>query len=178
MMKISPTVMMISELRMSSEPMIGPIVFRTRVSEKPNWSSRSPTSCSMGVPATVGGGGGVGLAVGVGEGDAVGVAVGDGLGVGDSLGLALADPEALADAVAAGVADADGVGAPLPVADGCGVGTPPTTGNSIGANRISRNPLSTARTVASAWPRSTRAAWTASGAGSSRKRTCQTVPPV
>src|SRR5579859_4511428 len=150
-MKASPMTMRIAELRMRSEPTIGPTVFTWRVVAAPNEVTSALRRSSSLVPAMTG----AGLPVAPGE----------------AAGVAVAEDEELADADAA--ADPDAAG------EGIWIGADVAWGSrSIGFVRISSTFPPSDFTVASGWPSATSRACTWAAVGLLANVTCQTVPPV
>src|SRR5512135_449416 len=109
-MKSSPITMRIAELRMRSEPMIGPTVETLAVCAAPNRATSALRRSSNGVPA----GSGTGEPVAPGLATGLGVGLGDGVAVGDREAEGLADPEAMDVG--------EGVAAPLATIEGSGAG--------------------------------------------------------
>src|SRR5205823_7507189 len=143
-MNSSPMMIRIAELRIRSEPMIGPTVVTLLGPPPcgaPKRAMRAFSRSSNGVPGTTAGDTLGAVTAGVAEA----LDVGDAFGV----GLAEADEDAVALAVA-GASDALGAG----VAGGS---------RSTGEVRIRRNPSPRRVTCASGWPSVTSACWTAWG---------------
>src|SRR6185295_12386329 len=126
-MNSSPMTIRMIELRISSDPTVGPTVTTLRGSPAPNRAISCFSSVSNFVPGMTGAGVGLGDSLALAEADAEAEAPAEPLGSGVGLGLGV------------GLGDGSGV---TPEGRGDGVGTGVEAGRrSIGVVRISRNPL-------------------------------------